>query len=100
MNNFSSNFWSDPKIWIAILAIVISIFDFIFLIWFRWDQNKRWDELNLARVELSNAYFIAWEEVDKQTVFSRDWGYNPSIHGVINENGHVYTNKFRVFEAT
>ena len=31
MNNISGTFWADPKIWVAILAVVISIINFIFL---------------------------------------------------------------------
>jgi len=96
MNNVTDTFWADPKIWIAILAVVISIIDFIFLSWFRWDQNRRWDALNIARVELSEVYFIAWEEIDRQTALTRQWGYSPSLFSIVKD--HVHTDKFRTYE--
>lgn len=96
MNNISGTFWADPKIWVAILAVVISIINFIFLSQFRWDQNKRWDALNIARVELSEVYFIGWEEIDRQTAINRLWGYSPSVFSVV--KNHVHTEKFLVLE--
>lgn len=96
MNNVNDTFWSDPKIWIAILAVVISIMDFIFLSWFRWDQNRRWDELNIARVELSEVYFIAWNEIDRKTALSIQWGYSPSLISVVKD--HIHTDKLYVLE--
>ena len=96
MNQMANSFFSDPKVWVAILAVIISIINFIALSWFRWDQNRRWDEINIARVELSDVYFIAWEEMYKQTAISKSWGYKPSLFSVVKD--HVHTDRFRLLE--
>ena len=96
MSQTAQSFWADPKVWIAILAVTISVIDLIALSWFRWDQNRRWDALNIARVELSDVYLIAWEELDRNIAVNRNWGYQPMIFSVIKD--HVHTDRFRVYE--
>lgn len=41
-----SNFFSDPKVIISILAIIISIFTLIWTLGNQAEQNRRWNKLN------------------------------------------------------
>ena len=91
-------YFSDPKVWIAILAVVIAVINFIALTWFRWDQNARWDALNTAQLEVDKVHFVAWEEMDKSTAQERDWGYTPRLYSVVDQEEYVHTGRFRVYD--
>jgi len=90
------NFFADPKVWIPLLAIVISIVNFVGLCWFRWNQNQKWTNLNRAVIDIKEVYFIGWEEIEREKAKQREWGYRPVLHSVVKD--HVHTNKVRLYE--
>ena len=90
------SFISDPKLIVAIFALLISIINYVTLSWYRWDQNKKWEALNIAKVELDEVYFIAWEEFDLNVALTRNWGYKPSIFSIVEDK--VHKSKYRKYE--
>lgn len=91
MNPSTDSPWTDPKLWIAILAIGIAVASFVFSWWSRIDQNKKWDALNVARLDVTNLFFIGWTEIEAEKVKSIDWGYTP--YWISHLEGRVHTSK-------
>ena len=89
MPDNSESFFSDPKTAISLLALVIAIFSFIWTLANQWKQNKRWDALNLARIELEDEGFIVWKEMSNEEVLATKWGYEPTIFQNIEERRYV-----------
>lgn len=89
MPDNSESFFSDPKTAISVLALIIAILSFIWTLANQWKQNKRWDSLNLARIELEDEGFIIWKEMSKEEVLSTNWGYEPTIFQNIEERRYV-----------
>ena len=80
MNNESS-FFSDPKVIISLIAILISIVNLIWTLNNQWEQNRRWDKLNTANVILKDAKLIRWKKISKDEAMATNWGYDPLIFG-------------------
>lgn len=94
MSDDSQGFFSDPKVAISLLALLISIASLIWTLASQSEQNRRWDVLNLSRVELTDVGFIIWREVSKEEALSINWGHKPTLFAGI-EN-RVYTGKYRL----
>lgn len=89
MPDNNEGFFSDPKTAISLLLIVIAILSLIWTLANQWKQNKRWDALNLARIELEDEGFIIWKEMSKEEILSTKWGYEPSIFQNIEERRYI-----------
>lgn len=53
----TDSFFSDPKVILSLLAIGISLISFIWTLANQWEQNRRWNSLNAAAVELKAVKF-------------------------------------------
>jgi hypothetical protein len=74
-----TRFFSDPKVILSILALVVSISSFCWSLRNQFDQNRRWGALNAATVEFREGRFKTWREMSKEEAFSSNWGYDPLI---------------------
>lgn len=74
------SFFSDPKVIISILALVISVASLIWTLANQWGQNRRWEKLNNANPELKEVRLINWKEITAEEVHSTEWGYKPDIY--------------------
>ncbi len=72
----TQSFFSDPKVAISLFALIISIISLIWTFSSQWEQNRRWDALNLGKVELTDG-FIMWKEITREEAISMKWGYEP-----------------------
>ena len=88
------SFFTDPKVAISLIAILISLSSLIWTFANQWEQNSRWDALNLGRVELTDVGFIIWKELSKEEALSTNWGYNPTLYSVVQER--VHTGKYQL----
>ena len=76
----TSNFFSDPKVIIALFALVISIIGFIWTLANQWEQNRRWDKLNAANVTIKEVKLARFKELNKEEAMNTQWGYEPLIY--------------------
>lgn len=74
------SFFSDPKMIISILALVISVASLIWTLANQWEQNRRWEKLNNANPELKEVRLINWKEITAEEAHSTEWGYKPDIY--------------------
>ncbi|MHA8061409.1 hypothetical protein PQG22_09050 [Aquirufa beregesia] len=79
MNEYS-NFFSDPKVILALLALVVSIFNLIWMLANQSEQNRRWEKLNAANPEIKEIKMVSFKEVGKDEAMSTTWGYKPEIY--------------------
>jgi hypothetical protein len=77
----NSNFFSDPKVIISLLAILISTVSLIWTLANQWEQNRRWEKLNNGNPELKEVRLINWKELNESEAHSTEWGYKPDIYG-------------------
>lgn len=87
----NNSFFSDPKVWISILALAVSVGSLVWTLVTQRDQNRRWDALNAGSVELKEAKFYVWREVTRDEALTINWGYNPLLFS----SADAY-NKFRI----
>lgn len=80
MSTEQSGFFSDPKVILSLLAIFISLASLIWTLANQWEQNRRWDVLNIAAIELKEAKFHVYRELSKKEATSTNWGYSPLIY--------------------
>ena len=85
---------TDPTVAISLFALLIAIGTSIWTIFTNAEQNRRWDALNVGRVEISNIRFMMWKELSREEATSTDWGYKPILFSHA-ENG-LHTGKYRV----
>lgn len=71
------DFFSDLKGPLALLALLISVISLFWTVSNQLEQNRRWDSLNLGRVDLTEVNLTMFKEMSKQEVDSTDWGYIP-----------------------
>ncbi len=90
----SQNFFTDPKVAISLFALLIAIATLIWTMFTNWEQNRRWDALNLGRVEIKDVGFIMWKEITKEEATSTDWGYKPTIFS--HTENRIHTGKYRI----
>ena len=75
-----TGFFSDLKVILSLLALGVSFLSFIWMLANQWEQNKRWDSLNVAAVEFKEAKFKVYRELTKKEATSINWGYSPLIY--------------------
>jgi hypothetical protein len=78
--NESSNFFSDPKVILSFLALIVSIVALIWTLANQAEQNRRWEKLYAANPEIKEIKMIAYKEVRKDEAMNIDWGYKPEIY--------------------
>lgn len=88
MNN-NTGFWSDPKVWISMLALTISILGFFWTLFNQVEQNRRWDSLNSANIIVERAVMNRFKIVTKEYAMKTIWGYDPNIYGSEVDNQYV-----------
>ncbi len=85
----SPSFFSDPKVIISILALVVSVTSIIWTLANQWEQNRRWDNLNRGNPEIKEARMIKWREYTIEEAKTIDWGYEPDLYGIGEATGKV-----------
>ncbi len=96
MSSSGVNTFADPKLWFSALALAVALASFIYSWWSNKDQNKKWEALNAARIDVTNMYFVGWTEIDVQTARSTDWGYSPMLFSHV--ANRVHSNKMRLLD--
>jgi len=81
---------------IAGAAFIIAFLNHIRLNKYQKEQNKKWDYLNLAKIELLESKFFGWEEMSIQESKSRNWGYQPTLFKIVKED--IITDKVYVID--
>ena len=81
MNN-SPSFFSDPKVILSLLALIMSFGNLIWTLVNQWEQNRRWDNLNTANIVIKEIKMIKRKELTKEEALKTNWGYNPSIYSL------------------
>lgn len=76
-----SGFFSDPKVMISLLALLVSIVAVVWSLANQWDQNRRWKSINAANIVLRETKMLPWERIGGTEAKSRNWGYLPEIFG-------------------
>jgi hypothetical protein len=74
-----TGFFADPKVWIAVGALAVSLLSLGWTVANQLGQNRRWDALNVATVQLKEVKFYVWRELTQEEAFSTDWGYEPLL---------------------
>lgn len=87
-------FFSDPKVFISIAALIISLFGFVWTLFTNWDQNQKWEAINLGKLEISDVGFIMWKEFTREEATKINWGYNPTLFSYAEHRLH--TGKYRI----
>lgn len=80
------NFFSDPKVLISILALVISLLSFIWTLGNQNEQNRRWSELNKPNIVVTEMTMQAFKIVSKEDLKNIVWGYQPIVFNTTNED--------------
>ncbi len=94
-------FWGDPKVYLSLLAILISLAAFIFTLANQSEQNRRWDALNLGNVVIKETEFIKFNSLTVVEAQQIDWGYNVLLLQNANEQDKVFTiNCLQIFDIT
>jgi hypothetical protein len=75
-----AGFFSDPKVILSLIAIGISLISFIWTLANQFEQNRRWDSLNIAAVELKDVKFKVYRELTRKEAMTMNWGYSPLIY--------------------
>jgi hypothetical protein len=78
MNEFS--FFSDPKVVLSLLALLVSIVALIWTLANQTEQNRRWEKLNAANPEIKEIKMVSYKEVSKDEAMNTNWGYDPLIY--------------------
>ena len=78
-----SSFFSNPVNWVALGALIISIISLIYTYSSMLDQNKKWDALNDAKIDLVDIYFFAWELITVSESNSIKWDWKPNLFTVV-----------------
>jgi len=75
-----AGFFSDPKVILSLIALGISLISVIWTLANQFEQNRRWDSLNVAAVELKDVKFKVYRELTKKEAMTMNWGYSPLIY--------------------
>lgn len=78
--NESTGFFSDPKVIISILALLVSISALVWTLANQWEQNRRWEKLNAPNPEIKEIKMTSYKEVSKEEAMHTIWGYDPLIY--------------------
>src|SRR5437588_11294074 len=71
------DFFGDVKGPLALLAVIISVISLYATISNQAEQNRRWDALNLGRMDRTDESFTMFKELSKEDLDASDWGYIP-----------------------
>lgn len=74
-----TGFFADPKVWIAIGALAVSVLSLVCTVVNQLGQNRRWDALNTATVEFKEGKFYVWREMTKEEGLATQWGYDDPL---------------------
>lgn len=86
--------FTEPSVVISLFALFIAVATFVWTIFTNAEQNRRWDALNVGRVELKDVGFIMWKEMSKEEATSTDWGYKPTIFS--HAENRLHTGRYRI----
>lgn len=75
----SPSFFSDPKVIISLLALLISLMSLIWTFSNQWEQNRKWDKLNEGNPEILEIRLQNWKEFTKEQAMNIQWGYEPLL---------------------
>lgn len=75
------NPYSDPRTWIALLAIILTLFNLVWQFVNQSEQNRRWDMLNAGLVELRNPHFQVFKVVSREEARTKNWGFPMLLYG-------------------
>ncbi len=75
----STGFFTDSKVVISLLALVVSLFTLIWNLANQWEQNRRWEAINAPNIVLRDAKMMPWEKITASQAMTRNWGYVPEI---------------------
>lgn len=84
-----SGFFSDPKVIIAILALVISLAGLLWTLANQFEQNRRWDVLNMGYIELTKPAFTVFRTISRKEFKSLYVGYESKTYGSENSIDEV-----------
>lgn len=79
----------------GLVASVCGIVSLMFSFYFNNLQDKKWDSLNQARIDVTDCKFIAFAEMDYNTISSKEWLGKHSAYHII-DNG-LATQKYRIY---
>jgi hypothetical protein len=75
----NSSFFSDPRVVISLLALVVSLIALVWTLANQLDQNSRWEAINAPNIILKEAKMLPWGKISESQAKSRNWGYEPEI---------------------
>lgn len=99
--SFIKSLLSDSKNIISLIAIIISAMGTTISIYYTYssqqDQNRKWNTLNLARIELISEGFIVWKTISFEERTSIIWGYEQTIFSEM--DGRKYTGRYEILNC-
>lgn len=96
----NTNFFSDPKIVISIIAIIISLISLIWTLSNQYEQNRRWDKLNAANIVIERAILKRYKSITKEKAMQTNWGYDPNIYGSDFDDQYIIPYKLIAIDKT
>lgn len=73
-------FFSDPKIWISLFSLGISVFTFIYSLYNQSEQNRRWDIINLANPAIRDMKMVRRKQFQADVANRINWGYPTTMY--------------------
>jgi hypothetical protein len=77
------SFFADPKVAISIFALLVSMASLFWTLMNQWDQNKRWDAINLGDLDLKDIRITGWKSVSDEEFKTTNWGYTAAFYPIM-----------------
>lgn len=73
-------FWKDPRAWIAMLAMIGTLGNFIWSLRYQSIQNSRWETLNAPNPQIKDVNLVSYGVFTSEEIKQKKWGYNQKFY--------------------
>jgi len=90
-----NSFLHDNAPFIAYLAFLLTIANFVYVFLKDKENTRRWDSINLARLVIKTVRLDTWREIPRELHSTMDWGYDDAFVVIpIDDSGVMRANTF------
>jgi hypothetical protein len=94
----ASEFVNDFKKPVALIALIVASLALAHTIYYQYEQNRRWDALNMGRIDITDMGFVAFRTMTKDEILRTDWGFKPTFSYSVDDG--VLSDKIKIlFQA-